>query len=116
MVTEKQILSTREAWIKAGEVFDFEILTPITLTINGADKEIFAYIDGYGSENGTIIELIGPPDYQGDNDAIHKWSIENNYFLSFINIEIYQTFDKKNFSETLKDWGRIPKIPNCAFH
>jgi hypothetical protein len=112
MITEDQIFSIREAWIKAAEVFDFEILTPITLTINGVDKEIFAYLDGYGSENGTIIQLIGPPDYQDEDTVISKWSKENKYFCSLINVEVYQTFDKKLFNETLKDWGKFPKKRN----
>jgi hypothetical protein len=106
MITERQINLAKETWLKAAEVFDIEILIPYSLSINGMDKEIFAYISGYGSPNGTIICLMSGPNWEIDNE-ISSWAKDNNIFYSCLNVELFQNYDKKHFIELLKDWKKF---------
>ncbi len=105
MITELQKALAIRAWNEASEFFNFKMLAPYTLTINGVDKEVFAFIDGYGSPNGTLVNLTSEPDFEIDIE-ISEWAEKNNVFVSFINVDLFQSFDKNYFTEILKDWRK----------
>ncbi len=93
----------RSYWLLASKNLNFEIVTPFTVTINNKKREVFAYLPKYGSKNGMIIELIGPPEYATDKEVI-IWARQKGYFSSFMNIEDFKVYNESNYIDALRDW------------
>ncbi|MDP4183707.1 MAG: hypothetical protein Q8862_00920 [Bacteroidota bacterium] len=99
------IKKVRDNWILASERIGFKIVSPYTITYNGKEKQVFAFLPKYGSTQGMIIDLIFPPDYKEDNDVTDLGK-QNGFYWSFINVESYsKEYDERLFIETLLDWG-----------
>ncbi len=105
MINAEQVNAVRTTWLKASEVFCFEIVTPFSFEIDGITRVAFAYLPEYGSPNGVIIGLVGPPNYECDKH-IKSWAELNDCFWSFLYIEGILTYDQAYFEEVLEDWGR----------
>jgi hypothetical protein len=103
MITAEQITIARKNWQMAAQNLGFKIVTPYLISINGSQKEVFAFLPEYGSPNGAIIELTFAPEYKTDKSLI-EWAIENNSFYSFINVDNVLEYDQEYFSEVLADW------------
>ncbi len=107
------ITKIRENWLLASEEFAFKILTPYQILIDDKERNVFAFLPDYGSDNGMVIELIYPPEFNTDKEII-EWSRKNGCFFSFINAESYSEYEKALFGETLKDWKLPPKPPRFS--
>lgn len=92
----------RERFLLASEEFGFEIIMPICLD---EEKQLnaFAYMPGYGSENGAIICLLSS---ENESEAeIKDWCRENKYFCSSLNVEpLLWEYKRSYFRELLRDW------------
>ncbi len=93
-------------WIVASQNLQFEMIIPYKFNFKSKEKKAFAFLPNYGSENGMIVNLITPPQFQTDSEII-EWAKENNYFYSFLNIESYLEYDEDVITETLEDWGNF---------
>lgn len=103
MINELKIESTRKNWIKASAQFGFELKTPYQVQLKHGVKEVFAYLPEYGSENGTVICLTGPPDYETDTEIV-EWADNHGVHCSFINVESCLIYNEEYFVEVLDDW------------
>ena len=104
MITENQIENARENFYLAAKDFEFVFHSPYSLT---DEIEAFGYIENYGSKKGTIICLTSLPGFKTDNSII-EWCKQNNYFYSFLNIElIVGEYKPAYFREMLRDWGHF---------
>ena len=102
MFSDDQIKNARHNFALASEEFDFEFVSPFTLT---DEIEVFGYISNYGSKNGVVICLTTPPDFLTDN-RIADWCKERDCFYSCLNIELLTSEYKRSyFRELLRDWG-----------
>jgi hypothetical protein len=101
----EEIEATRANWLKASQEIGFKIYMPFTAYIGDNEINAFAFLPGYGTKKGIIIDLIFPPFFDS-NDLIKKWANDNNIGISFINIEAYSNYDQEFFLETLTDWGK----------
>jgi hypothetical protein len=104
MSAQQQIEIVRNNWIRASKEFNFQIIMPYFLTINGIEQEVFAFLPEYGSPNGMIIDLI--IDYEM-NDKIRDFAVFNSYFCSFVSVENFLTYDRDFFIDALDDWGKF---------
>jgi hypothetical protein len=93
-------------WLKASQKLGFELVMPYKIRIAGSEKEVFAFVPGYGSPNGTLVELTYPPVYESDND-IKQWTETKQVFCSFVNAENFMVYDEPYFMSMLKDWGKF---------
>lgn len=93
----------RRNFIKAASEFGFTFISPYCLD---EEKKLyaFAFIPGYGSEHGAVIELMYPPDHKTNSD-IKEICSERGLWCSFINAETYgNTYSYPIFAEMLNDW------------
>lgn len=100
--TRKRI---EDNWFLASKRLDFEVVCPFKLTFKGKEKVVFAFLPAYGSENGVIVDLITPPEFQTDPEII-EWAQEQGCYYSFLNVESLVNYDEDYFIRTLQDWGR----------
>lgn len=104
MISEKETANARENFRLASKDFDFVFHSPFALTDT---LTAFGMIEKYGSENGAVVCLTSPSDFQSDPN-IFAWCKQNRYFCSFINIEtLLGEYDRSYFREMLRDWGRF---------
>lgn len=104
MISEKEIAKARENFLLASKDFDFDFQSPFPLTDS---LTAFGYIENYGSENGAVVCLTSPPDFQTD-PRVFEWCEQNHYFCSFINVEtLLGEYERSYFREMLRDWGRF---------
>jgi hypothetical protein len=103
MISMKQVKIARVNWIKASVDLNFKIVTPYQILVNGRKDDAFAFLPGYGSPNGTLVNLVSAPEFKVDVDIV-KLAKELNCHYSFINIESCLEYNKYFFQETLEDW------------
>ena len=97
------IKKVRSQFVKASEEFHFTFVSPYPLS-EDTDLYAFGFIDGYASENGAIIALVEPPQYEADQNVI-EWCKKHNRWFSQINIEpLLGEYDRSYFQELLDDW------------
>ncbi len=112
MIDEKTLEKVTTNWLRASKELKFKIEIPYNILIEGKKKKIFAYLPEYGSKKGMIVDFVTKPDFLIDNE-ITKWAKYNDYYFSYINIEVYLVYNSQNFMESLNDWGcysqHIPK-------
>lgn len=105
------IEKARSHFIRASEEFGFTFVSPYCLD----EKEgifAFGYIAEYGSYNGAVIDLIGPPDFTSNRDIVEICK-KKHMFLSFLYIEsLLGEYDSDYFREMLEDWT-IERFLHC---
>ena len=87
-----------EAWKKASIDLKIEIEIPFFLQTNKGIVKYALLIKGFGSENGTLIIAT---DDMSEFDTAQKFG----FYCSALNPCCYNKYDRKNFIETLTDWG-----------
>lgn len=108
MISEEKKQKFRLFWERASEELHFEIESPYYISVDGVKKEVFACVYGYGSSNGTIVELMQPPSFEVDKEVI-LWAKKNAFFYSFINIDSITDYSVDYFTDILEDW----KLPSA---
>lgn len=99
-------LKVRNIWENASKDFNFKFISPFEINIGNSNIiTIFGHISGYGSVNGTLIEIISPPEFNIDK-RISEYAKENNFYYSFINEEFFKFYDYDYFKGILDDWGK----------
>ncbi len=102
MITEEIESTVRSNWLRAAQELNFEIITPYTISIDGNNKEVFAFLPEYGSKQGAIVCLTS---FSDDNDIykeVIQWAGINQIFCSLIGpLSVY---DKEYFIDILEDW------------
>ena len=103
MINDDQIKIARHNFMLASEEFNFEFVSPFTLT---DEMEVFGYIPNYGSKNGVVVCLTSMPDFPTDSEVV-SWCKEMNCFCSFLNIEpLTKEYKRSYFREMFRDWGK----------
>ena len=103
MVSEDRIKTARNNFVLASKDFDFEFVSPFTLT---DELNAFGYISNYGSKNGVVICLTSPPNFQIDKKVV-DWCKAQDCFYSFLNIESLEgEYNQLYFEEMLRDWSK----------
>lgn len=110
MITKEIESTVRSNWLRAAHELNFKIITPYNINIDGNNKEVFAFLPDYGSEQGAIVCLSAEPDCNwhiksSDHKEIWTWGIANERFVSIINIANEElVYDKEYFIDILEDW------------
>ncbi len=110
MITEEIESIIRRNWLKAAQELNFEIITPYTISIDGNDRKVFAFLPDYGSKQGAIVCLSAQPNCDwhiksSDHDEIWSWGLANKRFCSIIYITNDNlVYDKEYFIDILEDW------------
>jgi hypothetical protein len=105
MIKDKKINIGRMNWIKASSELSFNIISPYIYQDQDKNIEIFAYLPEYGSQNGALVDITFPPEYEINKD-IKKAAEIMECFYSCINIDECQNYDENYFKETLNDWEK----------
>ena len=86
-----------DAWRRAADDLGIEVVAPVEVgNLTG-----IAHITSFGAPGGTIVLRRG-----GQLTAeITSAAKANGYFVSIVNGDSYQTYDRGLFIETLDDWG-----------
>ncbi len=104
MKNEKKIITEiEENWFLASQRLSFEFICPYVFKFNNEEKRAFAFLPEYGSNNGMIVDLIFPPDFEIDQEIV-EYAKTNGFYYSFINAQRYFDYDEDLFVETLRDW------------
>jgi len=100
MKIKKQIITqVQENWIRALKKLNFEIHCPYIINYDNEEIEVFAFLPNYGSENGIILQLTAPPDFDADKRII-EYAKQNRCGYSFINVQVYLEYKEEFFRET----------------
>lgn len=101
---EEKLRKIRRNFEQAAREFGFVFVSPFALR-NG--QTAFAHIDHYGSENGTVILLAFPPDFDVQDGICAQCKAEG-FFYSILNAELLTgDYSHAYFREMLQDWGRF---------
>lgn len=101
---EEKLRKVRASFEQAAQDFDFTFTSPYELP---GGLTAFAHIDHYGSEKGTVIFLVFPPDFEVQEGAVAKCKAEG-FFSSYLNVELLLNgYSRAYFREMLRDWGRF---------
>jgi hypothetical protein len=88
------------AWKTASWALGISVTAPFTCSDS---LECVAFLPDFGGPNGMVVGAIGAP---AETDrALGRWAKERGLYLSFLNPEVYQTYDASTFKEALVDWG-----------
>jgi len=97
---ERQKLSN--VWRLAAESLSLRIEAPYLLKDSaGEGVTCIAYLPDFGGPNGMVIDLLDDP----GRNAVSLAAKANKMYYSFINPEVYEKFDAREFQEALTDWG-----------
>lgn len=97
------IEQVQEAWRRAASELGFEFVSPHAIEDGERRTEYHGFIRNFGGPIGTV--FIAGESFDvgiGDCALIAK---QQGYFFSRLNAEVYGTFDREVFVETLTDWG-----------
>jgi len=62
-----------------------------------------------GGPHGMLVQTTQPPAFAVD-EGLHADAKAAGLYLSFINAEVYRTFERDRFQELLTDWGYFGAI------
>jgi len=103
------------AWQEAAK--DLGICVKAPFKLKDKKGRIFyysAYIPDFGSPNGALVLLIKPPKFDHDSQA-EECAKQNGYWYSFLNTELYSSYNRSEFISMLDDWqyfGSANKKPS----
>ncbi len=92
---DKQLI---DAWKTASRELGIEIISPFEMNSENGKVKYPVLVKNFGGKNGTII-------------ARHSYFMDypmpkhKDFFFSAVNADVYSHFDRKQFIETLIDWG-----------
>lgn len=93
------------AWRQAGEDLGIKVQAPYLIrNPESTIVEYVAFLPHYGSPQGALLLFCSPPDYEPDPRAL-AFAKEREALYSFLNPEVYATYDRDLFVDTLKDYG-----------
>jgi hypothetical protein len=90
------------AWQRAATDLGIEVTAPffVDSARGESDVECVAYVPHFGSENGTIVIARTSP-----LEPLHSIVRARGIFLSILDEDSYEVYDRELFVETLNDWG-----------
>ena len=101
---DSDIQHVADAWVEAGKKLGIRVDAPFELLDAAGRVHCFAaYIPDYGGENGAVVLVAKPPEFERDAEA-EQCAKEGGYWCSVVNAESYSTFDHDLFTSTLNDW------------
>lgn len=87
------------SWRQASSDLNIKIQTPFVLTTEDNRRiEFELLVEDFGCCNGTIVMSI-------DNLAEFEIAKKYEYYCSALNPEVYASYDRQLFIDTLNDWG-----------
>lgn len=90
------------AWKEASEDLNIEIITPFLLTSeDGKEHRFELLVKDFGRSNGTIVFIMNEKIEDSELDFLRSME----YFCSRLNPEFYSTYNRKQYIDTLNDWG-----------
>lgn len=97
-MTAKDKLVT-EAFLTAGRDLGIEVVAPFDVIVDGQTYRFLAFLPHFGGAKGMAV-AAGPAD-----SALYRAAQGAGHYVSFINTDLYNTYDQKHFVDTLSDWG-----------
>ena len=105
MNREEKRKNVSDAWRIAATALSIEIEIPYKLkTAEGDEILCLAHLPEFGGPKGLVIDLY----FHGEgklNPRLTLAAKSQGLFCSFINADIYERYDEKEFKEALADWG-----------
>jgi hypothetical protein len=91
--------SISEAWKLAARDLGIEVIAPFFLAVDGREHEYLAHVSHFGGGKGIVVAPL-PSDRVLYADAKSR-----DYRCSFVNGELYATYERAFFIDTLMEWG-----------
>lgn len=98
MVTQASINEAIRAWQKAATELSIEVTAPFILRGKSQEHQFIAWVPHF-YPHGVLVGAIG------DSETLKEDVKNAGYVCSFINPEVYKSFNRELFIETLRDWG-----------
>lgn len=88
-----------EAFRAAGRDLGIEVVAPFDLVVEGQRHQFLAFMPQFGGAKGMVVAEM-------DADrGLYGVAQNAGYYISFVNAETYDKYDRQHFIETLRDWG-----------
>lgn len=100
-----------DAWIEASCKFRFRMHPKYRLSDAGREYKTLLFLPDYGGPKGMVVAGTTPPDFAVDSD-LSDAARRAGLFVSFINLNMYETFDDQTFRNALDDWKYPAKSPS----
>jgi hypothetical protein len=91
------------AWIDAACRLRFRIHPRYVIKDSMSQHETLFFLPDFGGPRGMVALGMSSPDFATDK-AVEEAAKRAGLFCSFINLEIYRTYDESVFLEALQDW------------
>jgi hypothetical protein len=88
-----------EAFMVAEQDLAIEVVAPFDLIVDGQSYRFLAFLPHFGSPKGMVV-AAGPSD-----DGLWTAAQKAGYYMSSVNVDVYSTYMREHFVDTLKDWG-----------
>lgn len=93
-----------KAWVHAGQDLGVKVTAPYEIRSGSRGVIYAAYLHEFGSQKGTLVGVLTPPDLMVDEEA-KQVAERAGMYVSFVSPEGYDEYRKDLFIETLQDWG-----------
>jgi hypothetical protein len=105
----------QNSWRTAAREFGFQFVCPFAIESGSKVVEYHGMVVGFGSPKGTV--FLASSGCKGGLGTAHRAAVKNGYHFSQLNADVYCEYDRRRFSDTLKDWGWHSKeaIPPLGF-
>lgn len=87
------------AFLAAGRDLGLDVVAPFELIVYGRVHRFLAFLPHFGGPRGMMV-AAGPPD-----GALYEATQRAGHYVSFINADMYSTYEQRHFIDTLSDWG-----------
>jgi hypothetical protein len=88
-----------EAFREAGRDLGIDVVAPFDLVAESGRHRFLAFIPHFGGSGGMVVAEI-------DSDrALYRVAEKAGYYISFVNADAYELYDRIHFIDTLRDWG-----------
>lgn len=105
MNTEEKREKVCGAWRIAASALSIRIEIPYLLkTADNEEVLCVAHLPDFGGPKGVVIDLYFRGVYEL-NERLKLAARAQGLFYSFINAEVYDRYNEKEFKEALTDWG-----------
>lgn len=94
-----------QAWHTASKLLGIEVVAPFTLRTEKKSADCIAFLPDFGSPRGMVIGMHIPLTSDMDDETLAICAEKREMFCSYLNPEVYATYDEEKFKETLIDWG-----------
>jgi hypothetical protein len=93
-----------QAWHTASKLLGIEVVAPFTLRTEKKSADCIAFLPDFGRPQGMVIGMDTPLASAMEN-PLTECAKERGMFCSFLNPEMYATYNEEKFKEALIDWG-----------